>query len=137
MAMGLFQAKIKSEAGLWRIGSAGVWAEEGLPAATNTKLVVHKRGIDLSSHRSTRISSELLEEYALILVMEKWQRDALRSTFPIFSDKVFQLSEMAHKNGDIIDPIGHPLLEFEATAREIEIFLNQGFDQISQLSSKQ
>ena len=134
MAMGLLKAKVKSEKDTWRIESAGVWAMPGYPAAENTQLILSEIGVDLSGHASRPVSRELLAEFKLILTMESGHKEALKAAFPQFASRVYMLSEMIGKVDDLGDPIGRPLVDFRATAREIHQVLTQGFGRIRALA---
>lgn len=135
MAMGLLRAKVEQEADEWRIESAGVWAQNGQPAAVFTRQVLADRGIELGNFRSRPITRELVESFNLILTMERGQKEALRAAFPQQASKVFLLTEMANRFGDIVDPIGGPLMDYEDTAREIEHLLTKGYERIRELAA--
>jgi protein-tyrosine phosphatase len=119
MAEGLMKALVKGMADDWRIESAGVWAIKNSPAAENTLKVLLERGVDLSDHISQQITLEMVEEFNLILTMESNHQEALRAAFPEHAGKVFKVSEMVGKKGDVVDPIGFPPVVFEQTAREM------------------
>jgi protein-tyrosine-phosphatase len=118
----------------WRIESAGTWAPEGEPAAARTRQVLQAYGIDLSDHRSRPVSNALLASFNLILTMERGHKEALRAEFPALASRVYLLTEMVGQFFDIQDPIGGPLVDFEATAQEINMLLSRGFEKISRLS---
>lgn len=133
--MGLFLAKVESEADLWQVASAGVYAMPGYPPALNTNLVLKQRGFDLGwRHRSTPITPEMVRDFNLILTMEQGQKEALQAAFPDQAHKIYLLSEMIGQYWDIADPIGHPLIDFEATAQEIDAILTDGFQRITELA---
>ena len=134
LAMGLFLAKVEPEADLWKVASAGVQAMPGYPPALNTILVLRHRGIDLRWHRSTPISLEMVREFNLILTMDQPQKEALQAVFPDQAHKIYLLSEMTGQYLEIADPIGYPLVDFEATAQEIDAILSDGFLRISDLA---
>jgi protein-tyrosine phosphatase len=52
------------------VRSAG-FLDEDHPADPTTVAAMAERGVDLRSHRSTRISAELLDEFDLVLTMER------------------------------------------------------------------
>ena len=136
MASTLFQ-KIAAErhpGGSWRVESAGTWAMDGLPAAENSQLVMSQRGLDLSEHRSRRVSDELLQSFDLILAMEKGQKEALCAEFPTLAQRVYLLSEMVGLMQDVDDPIGRPLDDFEETAKGLERLFELGFERITLLT---
>lgn len=138
MAMALFKHRLAQHGvvGEWRIESAGTWAHVGVPAASVAQSVMHERGIDLRAHRSRLVNRELLHSFGLILVMERGQREALRIEFPGVGERVYLLSEMVGNTYDIPDPIAGPLAEVRDVAREIDMLLEQGFDQIVGLASE-
>lgn len=132
MAAALFK-NILSEKGIiegWSVESAGTWASEGMPAVENTLKLVKLRGIDISNHRSRRIDRDLLESFDLVLTMEKGQKEALKTEFSEHASKIFLLSEVADEYEEIEDPVGLSILEFEDTAKQIEAYLNKGFENI-------
>lgn len=51
------------------VKSAGAATNEGHPASDNTLRVLSENGIDLSDHRTTPLSPELVQQADLILVM--------------------------------------------------------------------
>ncbi len=134
MAEGLMKALVKGMEEDWRIESAGVWAIKNSPAAENTLKVLLERGVDLSSHAAKQITLEMVEEFSLVLTMESNHQEALRAAFPEHAGKVFKMSEMVGRKGDVVDPIGFPPVVFEQTAREIEAILKGGFERISRLA---
>lgn len=138
MASVLFSALLheKGEQESWRVESAGTWAAEGLPAATGSQLALSSRGLDAQTHRSRRISKDLLAGFDLILTMEKGHKEALQIEFPDLAGRIFLLSEMVDEKFDVDDPIGGPLAGYEETAEKISKILKEGFDKISRLSTQ-
>jgi protein-tyrosine-phosphatase len=134
LAEGLLRLMVGVDNPDWEVGSAGTWANDGTPASLNSVLVLKARGYDLSEHRSRTVDRELIETHALVLTMEKGHKEALRIEFSRHAGRIFLLSEMIGKLFDIADPIGQPLAEYEATARDIDLILAQGFNRISELS---
>lgn len=132
MAAALFAKKIKAGLG-WRVESAGTWAPEGQPAASRAQMVLRGRGLDLSQHRSRSVNREMLQEFDLILTMERGHKEALQAEFPEIAARVYMLSEMTGQVFNIEDPIGGPLSEYENTARELEDLLERGCERILQL----
>jgi len=135
MAMGLLQSMVNDQNKSWLIRSAGVWALENQSAATNTIKLLKDRGIDIRDHRSQLITQDMIEKFNLILVMERNQKEALKTAFPNEASKIFLLSEMAGESFEIGDPIGGTMADFNATGSEIENILQEGFPKINQLSA--
>ena len=120
----------------WRIESAGTWAPEGAPAAEKAQQVLWKKGIDLTLHRSRSVTREMLEQFNLILTMERGHKEALRVEFPRLAQRIFLLSEMAGKSHDIHDPIGGSLADFQDTADELYSLLSRGLENICRLAQE-
>jgi protein-tyrosine-phosphatase len=135
MAMGLFSAQVMPEASDWQIASAGIFAPTGYLAAQNTLAVLNQRGIDLSQHRSSQISQDLMQTFNLILTMERGQKEALQIAFPKQAPRVYLLTEMIGENWEIVDPVGGALRDFEETAREIQHILTTGYEKIRSLAA--
>lgn len=91
---------------VWRIGSAGVWAQDGLPVSPITLQVAQRLGLTgLKSHVTRQVTATLLEKADIVLTMEAGQKEALRFEFPFAARAIFQLSEVAdHVEYDIADP---------------------------------
>lgn len=133
MAQGLFQAQLGNLDG-WRVESAGVAALDGSPASQKTLQILAERGIDLSFHRARQIDPPLMEQFALILVMEQRHKSILQSQFPQFASKVFLLSEMVGEEWEVDDPGGGTLEDYRYTAFQIERVLREGIARIEQLA---
>jgi len=134
MAMGLLQKVVSKEQDEWCIGSAGIWAENGHPPSENTLTVLRARGIDIGNCRSRQVTGDMLETNNLILTMERGQKEALKAAFPELASRIHLLSEMAGNSNDIVDPMGHSLIDYEHTAQEIEQILSQGIKRIKKLA---
>jgi protein-tyrosine-phosphatase len=136
MAMGLFRDKVKDGPGDWKIGSAGTWAVEGEPAIGFVQKLLLQKGIDIREHRSAQVTIELLNQYNLILTMEKGHKEGLRIEFPEIAGRIYLLSEMVGQIFDIPDPVGGPPAEYDSTLREIVQLLTKGFDRINLLADR-
>lgn len=118
----------------WKVSSAGTWAEEGLPALTETRSVLGMRGLDVEQHRTREVSEQMLARHNLVLTMEPSHKEALAAEFPKYAARIYLLSEMCGLETPVADPVGGPILEFEATAQEIEKLLEEGFAKIQSLA---
>ncbi len=98
------------------IESAGLFAEDGAPASENAVAALKKYNIDLSAHRSQPVTEDLLRQCDLILTMTEGHKKLLEAMAP---GKTFTLKEYAGADGDISDPYGGDLEEYEEAAQEI------------------
>jgi len=94
--------------------SAGLYAMSGHMASDNAIIAMDDYGIDLSRHRSRRVSAEMLPEFDMIVCMTKAHAEAIRSLYPEHGDKTTCLSDR-----DISDPYGGTLYTYKTTAEEI------------------
>ena len=96
MAAGLF-AKILQEKGMTgiEITSAGLGAVDGAPASAEAVEVMRRAGVDLSGHRSRRLTREMVLTADLVLTMTRRQKEAILALIPEAGEKVFTLQELA------------------------------------------
>ena len=136
MAEALLKEKVKNlpDAEKWHIASAGTWADDGNPAALFTQQLLLERGIDIRAHRSQPVSRDLLEEFNLILTMERNHKEALNIEFPEYAGRIFMISDLTGVGYDIADPIGGPLYDYEITLIELENLIERGFSRIVSLA---
>jgi protein-tyrosine phosphatase len=77
------------------VGSAGVRARSGDPAARGSFLLAEQRGLDLSAHRSRPVTPELVQEADLVLTMSERQRDVCAPLVAGSVSHVFTFRELA------------------------------------------
>ncbi len=98
------------------VDSAGVFASIGECAADNAIAAMKKRDIDLSLHRTKPLTVELMEMADIVLVMTAAHKMLIENMAP---DKVFTITEYAGLDGEIPDPYGGDLEEYEEVADEL------------------
>jgi len=101
-----------------QVSSAGVMALSGMGASEGTRGVLAKEGIDVSGHRTQKITQELLNRSDIILVMEGAHEDQLLSLAPEVKNRLFLLKEFARINDsdlNINDPAGGSLEFYQDT----------------------
>jgi protein-tyrosine phosphatase len=135
MAMGLLRKLTETDQSNWSIDSAGVWAVPGLLASEFAQLALAEKGIDISDHRSKAVTSDLLDNFKLILVMERRHKEVLWSVFPDHRSRILMLTELHDKVADIADPIGMTLHDYESTAQKLEQIIQEGIHRIIKLSN--
>ena len=120
MAQHLFN-KIVAEQGLNHEAlSVGLYAFAGDPASQNAIIVMNEEGIDLTSHRATRIFAEITQQADLILTMGTGHKEAVLRLFPDLEEKVYTLKEYVGEEGDVADPFGGDLEVYRQTAQELK-----------------
>jgi len=96
-----------------------VQARSGSSAGQVIKHVARTHGFSLSDHRSDPFTKKLVKKADVILVMERWQKDALAKRFPESEEKTFRITEYLwncdpDEIRDIHDPTGMDTEEYEA-----------------------
>lgn len=116
MAAALFN-KIAMERNLdVRIESAGIFANDGDGASTEAVIAMKNYGIDLLGHHSQSINTELLEKSDLILTMTAAHKMVVEQSA---EGKTFTICEYAGIDGDIADPFGGDVEEYEECAAQL------------------
>lgn len=75
------------------VGSAGVRARDGYPAADGTIALAEARGLDVSGHRSRLVTPDLVVSSELILTMSDRQREACTMLSTRATGRTFMLLE--------------------------------------------
>jgi len=133
MAEYLFKKLIEDTSG-WQISSVGTYTRNGLHTNNEVLSALESYGINANSHRTQEVTREKIQNHNLVLCLASNHKEALRAEFPDMKARVYLLSEMVGKNASVDDPIGGPLIEYEAAASEINEYLTQGQDRIIELA---
>ena len=99
----------------YTVMSAGVSAWPGAKAADNAVQVVREMGGDLRGHRSRALTEQLVQQASVVFAMGEGHRKAIELIDPQAGSKAALLDP----EGDIEDPMGGDLSQYEATARKI------------------
>ncbi len=105
------------------VSSAGLGAVVGHPAATFSQELMQARGIDISAHRARQLSSKLVFESELILVMDLNQKKQVESQYPSTRGRVHRIGKW--EGYDIPDPLRRPKAAFEHALVLVEQGMNE------------
>ena len=86
--------------------SAGIFAEENIPASYEAVKIMSNCNIDLSKHKSRQVTGELLNSSDIIVVMTKSHRNTIIVSYNITPEKVLLLHKFDNCNKDVFDPYG-------------------------------
>lgn len=92
-----------------QVVSAGITAQNGLPANEKAVKVLKNQGIDISEHESRQLSMSLVRESDLILAMTRNHKHIIATMIPEAAAKTFTLKEFAMGNldsEDILEELG-------------------------------
>jgi protein-tyrosine phosphatase len=111
-----------------QVNSAGTVAAEEVPATTLAIETTASKGIDIRSHRSTRLTPGLLRESDLILCMEPGHVARAQELSPGARDRIRLITrtdaEPAHlADAGVADPMGGVRQAYEETFQKIHSHL--------------
>ena len=120
--------------GEFNVSSAGTWAYDGALPSANGTIVMARRGIDISGHRSRLVSEGMLAAADLILCMEAGHAEAIKAEFPRHAERIYLIAEMAGANHSVRDPFGGPMEGYVAMVDELTALINAGLKHIIALA---
>lgn len=138
IAAAYFSRKIVNArvSGEWKVGSAGTWAEEGLPAHPLALEAARAAGLDLSRHRTREVNDKIINAADLIVCMQKNHREALEAEFIAARGRIILLGSFARLPADEIpDPAKDAFSQPEVTAEMIYQCIDEGFPEILQMAN--
>ncbi|MEW6696548.1 MAG: low molecular weight protein arginine phosphatase [Bacillota bacterium] len=109
----------------WQFASAGTLAWPGDKATAQAVAALAEQRIELSHHRATLLTPELVEEADLVLTMTENHRRQILNLLPDAEGKVFTLGGYAGIPGDISDPYGSPAENYRRCAGELQALIKR------------
>jgi protein-tyrosine-phosphatase len=106
----------------WTVESAGTAAADGLPATPEAVRVLAEAQIDLSPHRSRRLTADLVEQADIVVVMTRMHQAEVLMRFPGARDKTFLFASFGTEPEirDIPDPIGQSTFVYRMTRNVLD-----------------
>ncbi len=122
MAEGILN-KIISDNGAndkFTVVSAGISVFSPTKASDNAILALKDMGIDISSHISTQLTEEMINDADIILTMTASHKQIIKNVCDEITDKIYTLMGYAYgTDKDISDPYGMDLETYKKCAKEI------------------
>lgn len=82
------------------------------PINPKAEIVLNKHDLELSNHVAKGLKASDIDEQTLILTMTANQKKKIYEDYPT-AKEVYMIKEFAGENGDVIDPYGGSLVEYE------------------------
>jgi len=117
MAEAILKDALKHNSGI-AVSSAGLAALAGYPADEHAIALMRERGLDISGHEARQLTSDLITESDLILVLESGHKRVIDANEPSARGKVYRLGEW--QDQEIPDPFQKPREAFEDVLVQIE-----------------
>lgn len=102
LAQALLQQRMRGARRPIEVRSAGIGALVGEPADATIRRLGQARGLDISGHRARQVTPDLLRWAELVLVMDNYQKEAVRAMDPTARGKTFLLGHWS--NVEVPDP---------------------------------
>ena len=129
------EEKHPETAASWIVGSAGTWAASGQSVIPPVSVAAQRLGLDLSHHRSARVSGPLLSAYDLIMVMQASQKEALQNEFPSLREYIHLFSSVVERcSYDIPDSFDSDQ-DIETISLELSELIRRGLPNILVLAT--
>lgn len=82
------------------------------PLNPKAEIIIKKHDLDLSNHVSKGLKASDIDENTIILTMTESQKKKVLELYPE-TKEVFTIKEYAGENGDVTDPYGGTLMDYE------------------------
>ena len=130
MAEGILRSLLPKEmAGVTRVISAGTGAAEGIPASPLAVQICSDSGIDVSGHRSARLTPSLIRASDLVLGMEPHHVEHAGGLAPDAAARIHLITEKGAAVGvgalsdGVVDPMGGSADQYRDTFNRIRSHL--------------
>jgi protein-tyrosine-phosphatase len=109
----------------FEVRSAGVYAQNGAPIATNAKRLIEEEQMPYTPV-SRAVSRQDIEWADVILTMTNAHKYALLQLYPEAEDKAFTLKEFVSPGSheDVHDPFGGDIATYRQTFQELSMNIN-------------
>ncbi|CUH91721.1 low molecular weight protein arginine phosphatase [Herbinix luporum] len=95
-----------------KVSSRGIVVLFGEPINPKAEIVLKKHDLELVNHISKRLKDTDIDENTLVLTMTEAHKRKILQGYPHAKD-VYTIKEYAGEDGDVIDPYGGSLVEYE------------------------
>jgi len=110
----------------WEFASAGICARPGTSASPDAVRVMKEINLDLSYHRSSLLTPELVDRAWRVVALTGGHRDFILEQYPDAEEKVCLLHAYSGegKGADVMDPFGGALETYRRARDHIEAGLS-------------
>lgn len=95
-----------------KVTSRGLVVLFSEPLNPKAEIVLKKHDLELNDHMSKGLKENDIEENTIILTMTESQKKKVNELYPDFTD-VYTIAEFAGEIGDVVDPYGGTLMDYE------------------------
>jgi len=103
----------------FEISSCGYWTDDGKPSNATAQGVAQRFGVDLSNHRTKRISDEMINNADIIFTFDYESIGKVLNKYPLIKHKLYLLGMLNRNHLIINDPFGKSEQHFMRTYQAI------------------
>ena len=107
-----------------RAFSRGLVVLFGEPINPKAENVLKKHDLEINNHISKGLKESEIDENTLILTMTQAHKRKIMETYPNAAE-VYTIKEYVGEAGDVVDPYGGTLVEYEDCYRELAILVKK------------
>ena len=109
-----------------KVFSRGLVVLFGEPINPKAEIVLKKHDLEINNHISKGLKESEIDENTLILTMTNTHKRKIQNTYPN-AVNVFTIKEYVGENGDVVDPYGGSLVEYEECYIELARLVKRQF----------
>lgn len=118
-----------------QVRSRGLVALFPEPVLQKAEVVIEKNGLAAGGHCAKQLAQEDIEWADLIFTMSEEQRQKVIDEFENVFELVYGIDTMKHfveESGDVLDPYGKDVIDYEYCFREIERLVEKIWNKIEE-----
>lgn len=119
-----------------KVFSRGLVVLFGEPINPKAEIVLKKHDLEINNHISKGLKESEIDENTLILTMTNTHKRKIQNTYPN-AVHVFTIKEYVGENGDVVDPYGGSLVEYEECYIELARLVKKTVYKINEYNETQ
>ena len=119
-----------------KVFSRGLVVLFGEPINPKAEIVLKKHDLEINNHISKGLKESEIDENTLILTMTNTHKRKIQNTYPN-AVNVFTIKEYVGENGDVVDPYGGSLVEYEECYIELARLVKKTVYKINEYNETQ
>ena len=101
-----------------KVSSRGLVVLFGEPINPKAEIVLKKHDLELVNHRAKGLKESEIDENTLVLTMTQDHKRKIMQSYP-GAINVYTIKEFAGETGDVLDPYGGTLVDYEECFKEL------------------
>lgn len=121
-----------------KVFSRGIVVLFGEPINPKAEIVLKKYDMELANHRAKGLKEYDIDENTLVLTMTQDQKRKVLQSYPNSVDaNVYTIKEFAGETGDVVDPYGGSLVDYEECYKELARLVKKTVYKINEHKEKE